>query len=104
MSVYDTLRRAISARRCVRVLAAGRARDICPYALGKWRGKPRLLAFQYAGGSASGLAASGEWRSFFLEEIAVATPIDGAWHIGHSHNLVAKIEATLDHIDCRAPH
>lgn len=99
MGVYETLRRAITLRQCVRVVAAGRARDICPHALGSWRGKARLLAFQYGGGSVSGLSAKGEWRSFFLTEIDSATVIDGPWHT--AHNVVAKIEAMLDRVDHR---
>lgn len=102
MTHYDTLRRAISLKRCVRVLAAGRARDLCPYALGVKGGRPRLLAFQYEGGSASGLAPGGAWRSFFLDEIAVVTPIDGAWHSGP--NPLAKAEAFLDRIEYQARH
>ncbi len=102
MTVYDTLRRAISLKQCVRVLAGGRARDLCPHALGLKGGKPRLLAYQYDGDSASGLASGGAWRSFFLEEIAVATPIDGVWHTGP--NLLAKAEACLDRIEYQVRH
>lgn len=100
MNVYDTLRLAITAKQCVRVLANGRSRDLCPHALGTWGGKPRLLAFQYNGGSASGLAPGGQWRTFFLNEISMATVINGTWRIGP--NPVAKIEAALDNVIYRA--
>jgi hypothetical protein len=97
MSVYDTLRSAITYKRCVRVFAQGRSRDICPHALGMKDGKARLLAFQYEGGSVSGLAPGGQWRAFFLHEIADAKIIDGAWQ--GAHNVVAKIEACLDRVE-----
>jgi hypothetical protein len=100
MAVYDTLKKAIQFKHCVRVFAAGRSRDICPHALGLKDGKARLLAFQYDGGSASGLAAGGQWRAFFLNEISVATPIKGHWQSGP--NLLAKTEACLDRIELQA--
>src|SRR5579863_3657315 len=100
MDVYDTLREAIGTRRCVRVLAAGRSRDICPHALGVKDGQPRVLVFQYEGGSASGLAPGGQWRTFFLREIASAKIIDGAWRTGK--HAVSKIEACLDEVEHRA--
>jgi len=100
MAVYETLKNAIAHKRCVRVFAGGRSRDICPQALGKKDGKPRLLAFQYEGGSVSGLAAGGQWRTFFLTDIAAAALIEGAWQTGPS--VVAKTEASLDQVECQA--
>ena len=100
MAVYDTLKKAIQFKQCLRVLAAGRSRDICPHALGTKDGKMRLLAFQYDGGSASGLAAGGQWRAFFLNEISVATPIEGRWQSGPS--VLAKTEACLDEVEVQA--
>jgi hypothetical protein len=97
MGVYDTLRSAINRKRCVRVFAEGQLRDICPQALGRKDGKLRLLAFQYEGGSVSGLAPGGQWRAFFLYDIVAAVLIDGPWHTGH--NVVAKTEACLDRVD-----
>jgi hypothetical protein len=102
MSVSETLKRAMNLKQCVRVMAEGRARDICPHALGFKNGRPRLLAFQYQGGSASGLAAGGQWRAFFVGDIATATIIDGPWHTGP--NFVAKAEACLDRIEFRVAH
>ena len=102
MSVSEMLKRAMTLKQCVRVVAEGRARDICPHALGFKEGRPRLLAFQYQGGSASGLAAGGQWRAFFVGDIASATIIEGGWHTGP--NFVAKAEACLDRIEFRVAH
>lgn len=100
MGVYETLKEAIATKRCVRVMAAGRSRDLCPHALGQKDGSPRVLAFQYEGGSVSGLAPGGQWRTFFLREITSAKIIDGPWRSGK--NLVAKAEASLDRVDIQA--
>jgi predicted DNA-binding transcriptional regulator YafY len=102
MRVHEVLRQAITTKQCVRLRLAGRARDICPHALGLKDGHPRLLAFQYDGASASGMGAGGGWRTFFVSEIADAKIIAGAWHSGP--NLIAKAEASLDRIEYLAHH
>ena len=75
MGVHEVLRQAITTRQCVRLRLAGRSRDICPHALGLKDGHPRVLAYQYDGASASGIATGGAWRSFFVSEVAAATII-----------------------------
>jgi predicted DNA-binding transcriptional regulator YafY len=102
MGVHEVLRQAITTRQCVRLRLAGRSRDICPHALGLKDGHPRVLAFQYDGASASGIATGGAWRSFFVSEIADAKIIAGAWQSGP--NLIAKAEACLDRIEYLARH
>jgi hypothetical protein len=102
MGVHEVLRQAIATKQCVRLRLAGRWRDVCPHALGLKDGHPRLLAFQYDGASASGIAGAGAWRSFFVSEIADATIIAGGWHSGP--NLIAKAEASLDRIEYLAHH
>jgi hypothetical protein len=56
-----------------------------------------VLTFQYAGGSASGLPASGGWRTFMIEDIRWAEITDGAWH--SAHDYVAKLEASFDSVE-----
>jgi hypothetical protein len=102
MGVHEVLRRAITTKQCVRVRTTGRSRDICPHALGLKNGQPRVLAFQYEGASASGIAAGGAWRAFFVREIADAKIIEGTWRSGR--NVIAKAEACLDRIEYLAPH
>lgn len=97
MTVHEILRQAITSRRCVRVRTAGFSRDICPHALGFKGGSPRVLAFQYDGSSVSGLAAGGQWRAFFVDDIDEASLIEGRWHSGP--NFVAKVEACLDRVE-----
>jgi hypothetical protein len=102
MGVHEVLRQAITTKQCVRLRLAGRSRDLCPHALGVKNGHPRLLAFQFDGASASGIAAGGAWRTFFVSEIADAKIIPGAWQSGP--NVVAKAEASLDRIEYMAHH
>ncbi|HUH84401.1 MAG TPA: hypothetical protein VLX85_07310 [Stellaceae bacterium] len=97
MNVNEVLRLAIGEKRCVRLRVAGKERRVCPHALGLKDGHPRVLAFQYAGASSSGLAPGGHWRAFFVHEIEQASFIDGPWCTGG--NLVAKLEAMLDHVE-----
>jgi hypothetical protein len=99
VSAYETLKKAITYRLNVRILAGGRSRDISPHALGVKGGKPRLLAYQYDGTSASGLAPGGQWRTFFLDEISLASPIGGEWHTAAHHNMTVKLETSLDRVD-----
>lgn len=100
MTLYAILWRAIAYKQCLRLLVLGGVREICPYALGFKSGRIRLLAYQFAGASRSGLAPGGQWRTFFLTEIENAVPIEGAWRIGPMS--VAKFETCLDRIQCRA--
>ncbi len=97
MTVHEVLRLAITFKRCVRIRTAGFSRDICPHALGFKDGSPRVLVLQYDGASVSGLAGGGQWRAFFVHDIAEATIIDGVWRSGP--NLVAKTEACLDRVE-----
>ncbi len=89
----------MASKRCVKILTAGHWREICPHALGIKDGHPKVLVFQYAGDSASGLAPGGQWSAFFVSEIERAIIIEGAWHGGT--NFVAKAEACLDRIEFR---
>ena len=98
LAVFDILKTAIERRRCVRVVAGDLWRDVCPLALGYKGEKLKVLAFQYHGGSASGIAPEGGWRCFALDEISYVKVNDDPWHSGH--NAVAKLEASLDTVIC----
>jgi hypothetical protein len=104
MSVEAILIRAIELRHRVEVLAGGRRREVCPFALGYKDGVRKVLTFQVEGGSRSGLASGGAWRCFALDDIAWAETVEGAWRSGA--NPVAKTEASLDVVECVAhpPH
>ncbi len=98
MIIYDTLKRAIELHHCVRIRAGGFERSVCPVALGIKDSQQKLLAFQYAGQSASGLSPEGGWRCFPLRDIISAEMIGDPWHA--TGIAVTKVEATFDQILC----
>ena len=97
MSVNATLRTAILYRRPVEMLAAGRLRKACPYALGYKNDRLKLLVFQFFGETRSALPSAGLWRCFLLAEIAWVKIIEGPWRTGH--HRVLKIETSFDYVD-----
>ncbi len=98
LAVYEVLREAIEKRRCVRLIANGLSREVCPLALGYKGARQKVLTFQYRGDSQSGLAPGGAWRCFFLDDIASATVIGDPWQTGHYP--VAKTETSFDYVVC----
>lgn len=99
MSVHETLKSAIRNRRCVLMMAEQRRREVCPHALGYKDKRLKVLAYQYAGGSASGLANDGGWRCFVLDDVWWAEIIDGTWH--SSRDYIVKAETSFDYVECQ---
>jgi hypothetical protein len=77
---YRLFRDAIIGRKQVTCYYQGLDREICPHVLGHKHGKEAALTYQFAGQSASGLPAGGEWRCLFLAEVKNARLRDGPWH------------------------
>jgi hypothetical protein len=98
LAVFDILKDAIEHRHSVRLIAGDIWRDVSPLALGYKGEKIKCLAYQFHGGSSSGIAPEGGWRCFALDETSWAKPIDDPWQTGH--NAVAKLEASLDTVIC----
>jgi hypothetical protein len=98
MVIYDTLKRAIELHHCVRIRAGGFVRRVCPVAIGIKDSQQKLLAYQYAGESASGIAPEGGWRCFPLRDIIGAEMIGDPWHA--TGIAVTKVEASFDQILC----
>lgn len=82
---YQILRQAILARQPVTCRYKGRVREVCPHILGTTRGRETVLAWQFAGGSSSGLPPGGEWRCMYVDEITLAVISPGEWHTGRDH-------------------
>lgn len=100
MPVHDTLKAAILHRRCVKLQAQGSRRELCPHALGYKDKRAKVLAFQYGGGSASGLPVGGGWRTFFVDDIEWADVAEGAWRSGDDY--LFKLETNFDYIEVQA--
>ncbi|MBS7542013.1 hypothetical protein [Ancylobacter oerskovii] len=77
--VFDLFVRSAREKRPLACRYDGHERELCVHVVGYKHGDARALAFQFAGGSASGLPSGGEWRCLFLERVRDARLIDGDW-------------------------
>lgn len=90
MSVYNTIRTALLAKKAMVIVRDGVERYVCPHVLGskyeKKTGNTRqnCLFYQWAGESESGLGPDGSdlnWRCVHVDEIESATILEGErWH------------------------
>lgn len=82
---YELFAEAIRTRRQIVCMYGGYARELCPHILGLRGSQEVTLAFQFGGGSRSGLPRSGEWRCLWLAKVSDAYLRDGPWHTGGLH-------------------
>ena len=85
-NAYQDLRQAIANRQAVRVRYKGYDRDICPHTIGTKNGREKVLTYQFAGGSSSGLPSDGEWRCMFIDQIESVVAIEADWHTDTRHS------------------
>ncbi|WP_148209782.1 hypothetical protein [Azorhizobium caulinodans] len=78
---FRLFERAIEEKKQIVCTYRGYPREICPHAVGWSDNGEQALAFQFAGGSSTGLPFGGEWRCFELRhlqgavsEMALGTP------------------------------
>ena len=89
--IYRLIRIAVTTRRPISAVYSGRYRLLCPHRLGRNNaGQLRVLCYQYAGESGSGLEPAGSpsnWRCIAVEKLrAVALLEDGVWHSAPNHS------------------
>jgi hypothetical protein len=96
MDAYELIAEAIRSKRQVQAQYHGAERVLAPHALGTKHGQPHLLAYQFAGGSQSGLPEGGEWRCLKLEDLEDITLQPGPWH---SAANVFNPQTCLDDVD-----
>jgi hypothetical protein len=78
---YAILRDAILNRKQVTCIYRSLYRELCPHVLGTGTdGRERVLAFQFAGESFTGLPAGGEWRCMRVDEMMGVASREGPWH------------------------
>jgi hypothetical protein len=77
---YELIRQAIAERKQVHACFDGRARQLCPHAIGWRAGQPRALFFQFDGYSSRGLEPGGDWRCLALDRLTDVSLHEGAWH------------------------
>lgn len=88
--IYQLLRTAVVDKRPVRATYSGRDRWFCPHRLGGNReGQLRVLCYQYAGQSGSGLQPAGSpanWRCIAVEKLSRVELLEDAWHTAPNHS------------------
>lgn len=76
---FDAFRASIEQGVAVIVTYKGNERRVCPYVLGSFEGVRRVLVWQYAGKSSSGLKSAGDWRIFDLSSVSDVSPCNDPW-------------------------
>eukprot|EP01013_Petalomonas_cantuscygni_P016208 TRINITY_DN33174_c0_g1_i1.p1 TRINITY_DN33174_c0_g1~~TRINITY_DN33174_c0_g1_i1.p1 ORF type:complete len:102 (-),score=13.14 TRINITY_DN33174_c0_g1_i1:255-560(-) len=96
MGIYGEIRDAVAAKRAIRVVFKGHERDVCPHVIGHKNGHEKVLTYQFAGYSSSGLPPGGEWRCMFVSDISSVSVISAAWHTGVGHS---RPQTCVDGVD-----
>ena len=99
--IYRLIRIAVTTRRAISAVYAGRYRLLCPHRLGRSSsGQLRVLCYQYGGESTSGLEPVGSpanWRCIALEKLRTVTLLeDGVWRTAPNHSRPQTCVVELD--------
>lgn len=93
---FRLFRMAILEQKQVTLFYQGFHREVCPHLLGWKDGREKVLTYQFAGGSSTGLPPGGEWRCLFLDEIEEIRLRAGPWRTGHADS---RPETCITRID-----
>jgi hypothetical protein len=98
--IYRLVRTAVVSKRPVRAVYNGRDRWLRPHRLGRnHEGLIRVLCYQYAGESGSGLQGVGSpanWRCIALEKLSRVELLEGAWRTAPNHSRPQTCVAEVD--------
>jgi hypothetical protein len=95
-ATYGLFRKAILGEKQVTCTYDGHARELCPHIIGHTKGEEKVLAFQFAGESRSGLPPGGEWRCLALSRVHAARMRDGPWFAGNRHRTTQRCVEDID--------
>jgi len=98
---YALLRRAITELKQVTAHYHGYHREFCPHLIGASEDVGRVLVWQFAGDSESGLPSGGGWRCFDVDDLENLQLRDGEWHRGYEkgereQHCVESIDVSVD--------
>lgn len=96
MGIYGEIRDAVAEKNAIRVVFKGHDRDVCPHVIGLKNGREKVLTYQFAGYSSSGLPPGGEWRCMFISDISSVSAVSAEWHTGAGHS---RPQTCVDEID-----
>jgi hypothetical protein len=98
--IYRLVRTAVVSKRPLRAIYHGQDRWFCPHRLGRnHQGDTRVLCYQFAGESGSGLQSAGSsanWRCIVLEKLSKVELVVGAWHTAPNHSRPQTCIAEVD--------
>jgi hypothetical protein len=99
--VYSLIRQAILAKDILAVSYRGSVREMCPHVLGKTKGSPYVLMYQFAGESRGGLTRDGSpenWRCLRVEELShvAVRKSDGEWHTASNYSAMQNCVGEID--------
>jgi hypothetical protein len=101
--IYTLIRQAILAKNILAVSYRGSVREMCPHVLGKTKGSPYVLMYQFAGESKGGLKREGSpenWRCLRVEELShvAVRKSNEEWHTASNYSAMQNC---VDEIDLR---
>jgi hypothetical protein len=100
--MYGLIWTAISNKQPISAVYKELPRFFCPHRLGRNRlGQPRVLCYQYAGESESGLGPFGSpdnWRCVVFERLRRVELLTGSWKTAPNHSCPATcvVDADID--------
>jgi hypothetical protein len=99
--IYNLIRRAILERDILAVMYRGLVREMCPHVLGKKKGTPYALMYQFAGESKGGLTRDGSpdnWRCLRIEELShvAVRKSEGEWHTASNYSAMQNCVSEID--------
>ena len=102
--IYRLVRTAVVCKHPIRAIYQGHERWFCPHRLGRnHEGQVRVLCYQYAGESRSGLQTAGSpenRRCIALEKLHRVELLEDAWHTAPNHSrpqtCVAEVEVDAE--------
>lgn len=104
--IYELLACALRERSCISAYYHGYFRLFCPYLLGRnAEGKLQLLAFQYGGQSASGLApghSPDNWRCISLEKLRDVKLVSDEWVVAPAYSRLQSCVSVVE-LEVRSP-
>jgi hypothetical protein len=105
--IYRLIREAILAQDILAVNYRGSVREMCPHVLGKTKGSPYVLMYQFGGETKTGLRPDGSpdnWRCLRIEELSHVgvRKANGEWHSARNYsamqNCVAEVDVRVEQI------
>jgi len=99
--MYALIREAILNRQILAVSYHGSIREVCPHVLGKKKGRPHTLLYQFAGETASGLKPDGSpdnWRCLSVDKLThvAVRRNDGEWHTAWNYSAMQNCVDEID--------